>query len=112
MVAAYAYAAFGLVAARTGDGDGNPFTFVGAYGVMDEGDGLYYMRSRYYDAHTARFCQPDTIGYAGGPNLYSYAANNPVTLVDAEGTVDPSTIVLAAALAAIAMAMWNVHQKT
>lgn len=27
----------------------NPFKYVGAFGVMDEGNGTYYMRARYYD---------------------------------------------------------------
>ena len=64
----------------------NPFTFVGRYGVVDDGDGLYLMGARHYDARAGRFLQRDPIGFAGGWNLYTYADNNPVTRIDPSGT--------------------------
>jgi RHS repeat-associated protein len=74
---AYAYLPFGEISSSVGTLS-NPFTHVGAYGVMDEGDGFYFMRNRYYDARTGRFIQKDPIGFAGGANLYTYVGNNPV----------------------------------
>ena len=84
--AAYAYDTHGLVTGRSAYGDANPFTFVGMHGVMDDGDGLFLMKHRHYDAVTGRFLQKDPIGIRGGLNLYAYAANNPVAVIDPEGT--------------------------
>ena len=80
----YAYDAFGKVLSQT-EAISNPFKFVGAFGVMDEGNGLLYMRARYYDPSTGRFISKDPIGWAGGLNLYGYTGNNPVNWVDPEG---------------------------
>lgn len=84
VVNAYRYEPFGKVMTHTG-AVRNPFTYVGAFGVMDEGDGIYYMKNRYYDANTGKFMQKDPIGFAGGINLYAYVGNNPVDSVDPEG---------------------------
>ena len=84
VVAAYAYLPFGEITNRSGV-LANPFTYVGAYGVMDEGQGLYFMKHRYYDALTGRFLQKDPLGFRGGTNLYAYVNNNPVNFKDPEG---------------------------
>jgi len=66
----------------------NPFTFVGAYGVMQVGDtGLYYMRARFYDAQTARFISRDPVQSIGPRQLnpYQYALNNPLRVRDVTG---------------------------
>ena len=47
--------------------------------------GLYYYRTRYYDANQGRFIGRDPIGYGGGMNLYRYVANKPVTRSDPSG---------------------------
>jgi RHS repeat-associated protein len=83
-VARYAYSPFGAVATNGAPGR-NPFTFVGALGVMDEGGGLFFMKNRYYDGSTGKFLQRDPLGLEGGPNLYAYAGNNPVNRVDPDG---------------------------
>jgi RHS repeat-associated protein len=46
---------------------------------------LYYNRARFYNATTGRFISEDPIGLGGGPNLYRYAANNPVRFIDPLG---------------------------
>ena len=93
--AAYTYTPFGLLAGQGGTLADNPFTFVGAYGVMDEGAGLYFMQYRYYDAATRRFIQKDPLGvssgldpYTSGVNPYSYASSNPLNRIDPLGLID------------------------
>ena len=78
----------------------NPFQFVGELGVMTDPTGLNHMRARPYSPVLGRFTAPDPIGLAGGdPNLYRYALNNPVSLIDPMGY---STCAAAAASANIA----------
>jgi RHS repeat-associated protein len=85
VVAAYAYSPYGAVLNKSGVMT-TPYTYVGVYGVMDEGNDLFYMKNRYYDAATGRFIQRDPIGFAGGQtNLYAYVGDNPVSGVDPEG---------------------------
>jgi len=47
--------------------------------------GLYHARARTYSQYLGRFMQTDPIGYAGGPNLYSFVQNSPVDLSDPTG---------------------------
>lgn len=63
----------------------NPFTFAGRFGVLDAGDGFYYMRNRFYHAGLRRFLSADPIGYLGDLNLYAYARGNPVDRSDPNG---------------------------
>ena len=64
----------------------NPFTFIGRYGVMDEGNNIYYMRARYYNAEAGRFLSEDPIGFEGGDlNLYAYVGGNPMVGIDPVG---------------------------
>jgi RHS repeat-associated protein len=64
----------------------NPFTFVGQYGVRDEGSSLYFMRNRWYDPALGRFIQPDPLDTGGGDaNLYRYVANRPTGMIDPLG---------------------------
>jgi RHS repeat-associated protein len=82
--AAYTYEPFGEVSNSSG-AIHNPFTYSGALGVMEEEDGIFFMKNRYYDSRRGRFLQKDPIGIAGGLNLYAYAGNNPIDRVDPEG---------------------------
>src|SRR5438874_8155131 len=47
--------------------------------------GLYYYRARYYGTQMGRFISEDSIGFKGGIDLYTYALNNPVSLLDPFG---------------------------
>ncbi|NCC93886.1 MAG: hypothetical protein EOM10_11480, partial [Opitutae bacterium] len=67
----------------------NPFTFAGRFGVLDAGDGFYYMRNRFYHAGLRRFLSADPIGYLGDLNLYAYARGNPVDRSDPNGLASP-----------------------
>ena len=81
----YAYDEYGKLLNSTGTKD-NPFKFVGRFGVMDEGDNLYFMRARFYDAEVGRFLSEDPIGFKGGDwNLYAYVGGNPLIGVDPLG---------------------------
>jgi len=89
VAAAYAYSPFGertMIPAN--GGVANPFTYAGAFGVMDDGGGIYHMTTRAYDAVTGRFMQKDPAGFIGGTNLYAYAGNNPLVRVDPGGFDD------------------------
>jgi RHS repeat-associated protein len=77
----YAYSAYGEVATLGPDGD-NPLQYTGR---ENDGTGLYYYRSRYYDPVLKRFISADPIGIAGGTNLYAYVTGNPIGYVDPTG---------------------------
>ena len=95
MLNTYSYLPFGELIQSTGTTQ-NPFTYVGQQGVMNGAAGLYYMRNRWYDPSQGRFTQPDPNGVAGsGVNLYQYALNSPVRLINPSGqktvtTYDPN----------------------
>ena len=86
---AYAYTPYGKLLQHSGNNP-QPFTFVGRYGVRQEGVGgsFYQMRARYYDGATGRFLSPDSSWPGFEPQLlnpYSYAYSNPLHYVDIEG---------------------------
>jgi RHS repeat-associated protein len=84
LAAIYRYTAYGLVASAFARVE-NPFTYVGRYGVMDEGGGIFFMQNRYYDSVAGRFLTRDPIGLAGGLNMYSYVGGNPADRTDPSG---------------------------
>ena len=54
----------------------------------DSETGLYYYRSRYYNADTGKFIGKDPLSFeAKDPNLYRYTHNSPVMSVDPSGMV-------------------------
>jgi len=62
---------------------------LGRHGVMDKGNGLSYVRSRYYSSSNGRFITKDPLTERDGDsqslNRYVYALNNPVRLIDISG---------------------------
>ena len=67
---------------------GNPWMFTGRQ--FDEETGLYNYRTRYLDSSKGRFISRDSIGtWADAEHLgngYTYAANNPFSFIDPDGT--------------------------
>jgi RHS repeat-associated protein len=63
------------------------YLYVGEFDVQWDnafGLGLHYMHARHYAPALGRFLQPDPAGLED--SLYAYAANNPVTEMDPDGT--------------------------
>lgn len=84
----YAYDPFGRLANSSGS-TANPFRYVGRYGVMEEGNGLQYIRARYYIPELGRFITKDPLtgkdGDSQSLNRYQYANGNPIIFVDPSG---------------------------
>jgi len=77
----YSYDPYGKVITMQEE-DANPFRYVGGWGVMDEGNGLSFMRARYYDQNFGRFISEDS---EWGTNLLNYSNNNPLMNIDPNG---------------------------
>ncbi|MCC7077875.1 MAG: PKD domain-containing protein [Acidimicrobiia bacterium] len=60
-----------------------PFGFAG--GLADSDTGLVRFGARWYDPALGRWISKDPVGQAGGLDVYTYAANDPVNLVDPTG---------------------------
>lgn len=71
-----------------GDAEEGAASLVQGY-VYDEETGLYYLRSRYYNAERCRFVNADSqiacIKNINGKNINAYCNNNPVNFVDYNG---------------------------
>jgi len=81
----YSYDPFGQVT-KISAGIANPFTFVGQYGGSSDGNGLIYMRARYYDPSTRQFVSNDPLVLGGGDtNARRYASGDSVDAVDPGG---------------------------
>ncbi|MFH1673722.1 MAG: RHS repeat-associated core domain-containing protein, partial [Pseudomonadota bacterium] len=61
----------------------NSFRFPGQH--FDQETGLHYNYFRHYNPGTGRYLRPDPIGLLGGVNLYVYASNNSILLIDPYG---------------------------
>jgi RHS repeat-associated protein len=77
----YTYGPFGAKTAQVG-ATSNSLTYTGR---EDDNTGLYYYRARYYSPALQRFLAEDPLGIDGGINMYSYAADNPISLRDPFG---------------------------
>ena len=83
----YGITPYGEVVDHVGTSD-NPFTWQGQYGTMQQGAGLFYMRSRHYDAATARFLSldPDMDAEPQTSEPYAYGRGNPMLYTDPFGS--------------------------
>jgi RHS repeat-associated protein len=74
----------------------NNLRFPGQY--YDQETGLHYNWHRYYDPNIGRYLTSDPIGLRGGINLFIYAFNNPINLIDLFGldslSFDGSKVIL------------------
>jgi len=83
----YSYLPFGEDLTKV-EAVANPFEYVGQWGVTDEGNGLDFMRARFYDNSLGRFTSVDPINLAGGDtNFYRYVGNSPASFVDPSGLI-------------------------
>jgi RHS repeat-associated protein len=80
----YSYLPFGESLTKT-ETVANSFEYVGQFGVMNEANGLDFMRARFYTPGEGRFISADPIGVKGGVNLYLYTQNAPVSFIDVNG---------------------------
>ena len=73
---------------RTHVANKNPYRYRGYY--YDVETGLYYLKTRYYDPITCRFINQDNLLGANEDiysyNLFAYCSNNPINLIDPNGT--------------------------
>src|SRR5207244_2932729 len=52
---------------------------------VDSETGFVYFHRRYYAPNIGRWITPDPLGFADGPNMYTYVHNNPLTMFDLYG---------------------------
>jgi len=80
----------------------NPFKYSGRYGIMDDGNGLNYIRERYYDSTIGKFIALDNYGQNVSTNGYLYSNNNSLYYIDANGDLPfLAVIAIAAGIGAI-----------
>lgn len=97
----YAYLPFGENLLET-ETIANTFEFGGQFGVMEEENGLHFMRARYYDSSIGRFLSEDPIGLQGGDtNLYGYSLNSPTVYSDPSGNFVFVPVLVAAGVGAL-----------
>ncbi|RKZ81207.1 MAG: hypothetical protein DRR19_22555, partial [Candidatus Parabeggiatoa sp. nov. 1] len=87
VVERFQYSPYGLL--LSGDASRTPFLFNGMYGVMTDGNELYYMRARYYHPEIRRFVNQDIllgVIFEGQTlNRYAFVTGQPVSFVDPFG---------------------------
>ena len=77
----YSYGPYGYTS-TSGNTTSNSYQYIGR---ETDASGMYYLRNRYYNPVTHSFLKEDPMGLVGGPNLYRYTADNPVTYRDPNG---------------------------
>ena len=85
----YDYKAFGSIRSKV-EAFNNRFKYGAAYGVTTDDSGMMNMRARVYHPELGRFLSPDPAGVLAGPNLYTYASNDPININDPTGLINNS----------------------
>jgi RHS repeat-associated protein len=87
VIRTYTYGPYGEL--LSGDRDGIQFLYNGQYGIVTDANGLYQMRSRYYNPDIKRFINQDvlygSITDSQSMNRYSYVQGNPINALDPFG---------------------------
>jgi RHS repeat-associated protein len=97
--ATYTFDPYGGLASSTGTIT-NPFRFAAQY--VDVESGLYYLRTRYFDASTGQFASRDPfVGVTLAP--YAYVNGNPLNHVDPTGAFWPVVIVVIAIVVVVVL---------
>ena len=118
-VVSYGYDAWGAPLWCTGElaetlGKVQPFRYRGY--VFDEETGLYYLRSRYYNAERCRFVNADalvsTLQQSNKHNLFSYCGNSVISYIDPDGLFAIQGLLLAGMLAACTLLLSGCAAKT
>jgi RHS repeat-associated protein len=103
------YESFGRAMVAGGARVKNPLRFPGQY--EDEETGLHYNWMRYYDPATGRYLRGDPIGLEGGVNVYAYALNSPLNLIDPDGEIAfVPVLALVMRGASIALTAYDLYQ--
>ncbi len=79
-LASYTYEPFGNTATSGSSASTYEYT-----GRENDGDGLYFLRARYYNPTLQRFLSEDPIGLGGGINFYRYGMDQPTDFTDPAG---------------------------
>jgi len=84
----FQYAPYGELVKRTGK-TSTQFLYNGRFGVMADGNGLYYMRTRYYNPEIRQFVNQDpimgSVADTQSLNRFAYVKGSPVLYVDPLG---------------------------
>jgi RHS repeat-associated protein len=87
VVKRFGYGPYGELVA--GKSSVTPFLFNGRFGVMADGNGLYFMRARFYSPDIKRFVNLDvlvgSVGVGQSLNRFAYGIGNPTNYIDPEG---------------------------
>ena len=85
----YDYNVWGEITSEEGDIE-QIFKYNGKFGIVTDDNGLYHMRSRYYNPEIKRFMSRDiVVGHISDPqtfNRYAFVNGNPVSYIDPFGT--------------------------
>src|SRR5437899_273674 len=91
VVASYRYDPFGNLISSSGSLAGaNTYRFSSKEFHVQSG--MYYYGERFYDPNLQRWINQDPLGEYGGINLFGFAFNDPINLVDADGRIVPFII--------------------
>jgi RHS repeat-associated protein len=88
LATSFTYEPFGAVT-PSGSPSSYPYLFVGM--EYDSATLLYHTLARYYSPRLQRYLSADPLGFGGGDvNVFAYAGNNPVDLIDPLGMQMPA----------------------